>query len=159
MSFCNRCLKRSLLTSVLILNLILISGVSGAETVASGDSMGPIVVVTNSKNAVNEMNKKELIDLFMGKYAAFSNGKQATPIDIGEDAGLKAQFYKELVGLPLARVNAYWSRLKFSGRAKPPIVEQAIDDVRLRLEEDESAVAYVYESSVTNEMKVVYRFD
>lgn len=159
MRFFNRYLKLFLLTSVLVSNILFTSGVRGAESASTDDSVGPIVVVTNSKNSVNEMNKKELIDLFMGKYAAFSNGKQATPIDIGEDAELKAMFYKKLVGLPLARVNAYWSRLKFSGRAKPPIVEQAIDDVQLRLQEDESAVAYVYESSVTNEMKVVYRFD
>lgn len=118
-----------------------------------------VVVVTSQKNEVQNMDKKELIDLYMGKYSAFANGKQATPIDIGEDAELKAVFYKELVGLPLARVNAYWSRLKFSGRAKPPVIEQAIEDVQLRLEQDASAVAYVYESNLTDEMKVVYRFD
>ncbi|MEC7633480.1 MAG: hypothetical protein VYA33_08555, partial [Pseudomonadota bacterium] len=63
------------------------------------------------------------------------------------------------VGLPLARVNAYWSRLKFSGRVKPPAIEQTMEDVKQRLEDDESALAYVYESYVTDKMKVVYRFD
>ncbi|MFZ8200862.1 hypothetical protein E5672_03655 [Alteromonas portus] len=118
-----------------------------------------IVVVTNLNNDVQVLDKKGLIDLFMGKYAAFPNGKVATPIDIEMDAELKSQFYKSLVGLPLARVNAYWSRLKFSGRVKPPAVEQTLDDIKLRLEEDESALAYVYESTVTDNMKVVYRFD
>ena len=118
-----------------------------------------IVVVTNQKNDVQILDKKGLIDLFMGKYSAFPNGKQATPIDVELDAKLKAQFYQALVGLPLARVNAYWSRLKFSGRVKPPAVEQTLDDVRQRLEADESALAYVYESAVTDSMKVVYRFD
>jgi hypothetical protein len=42
---------------------------------------------------------------------------------------------------------------------KPPAIEQTIDDVMQRLEEDESALAYVYESYVTDKMKVVYRFD
>ncbi|MDO6694970.1 hypothetical protein Q4574_16855 [Aliiglaciecola sp. 3_MG-2023] len=118
-----------------------------------------IVVVTNQKNDVQVMDKKGLIDLFMGKYSAFPNGKQATPIDVELNAELKAQFYEALVGLPLARVNAYWSRLKFSGRVKPPVIEQTINDVCQRLEEDESALAYIYESNVTNKMKVVYRFD
>jgi len=118
-----------------------------------------IVVVTNHNNDVQVLDKKGLIDLFMGKYSAFPNGKEATPIDVELDSELKSQFYKSLVGLPLARVNAYWSRLKFSGRVKPPAVEQTLDDVRQRLEADESALAYVYESSVTDKMKVVYRFD
>ena len=118
-----------------------------------------IVVVTNLNNEVQVLDKKGLIDLFMGKYSAFPNGKEATPIDVELESELKSQFYKSLVGLPLARVNAYWSRLKFSGRVKPPAVEQTIDDVKMRLEEDESALAYVYESTVTDSMKVVYRFD
>ncbi len=118
-----------------------------------------IVVVTNFNNDVQVLDKKGLIDLFMGKYSAFPNGKEATPIDVELDSKLKSQFYKSLVGLPLARVNAYWSRLKFSGRVKPPAVEQTLDDIKLRLKEDESALAYVYESNVTDSMKVVYRFD
>ena len=118
-----------------------------------------IVVVTNFNNDVQVLDKKGLINLFMGKYSAFPNGKEATPIDVELDPELKSQFYKSLVGLPLARVNAYWSRLKFSGRVKPPAVEQTIEDVKVRLEEDESALAYVYESTVTSNMKVVYRFD
>lgn len=118
-----------------------------------------IVVVTNLNNDVQVLDKKGIIDLFMGKYSAFPNGRQATPIDIELNDELKGQFYKSLVGLPLARVNAYWSRLKFSGRVKPPAIEQTMEDVKQRLEDDESALAYVYESYVTDKMKVVYRFD
>ena len=122
-------------------------------------SQEKIVVVTNLNNDVQVLDKKGIIALFMGKYSAFPNGRQATPIDIELNDELKGQFYKSLVGLPLARVNAYWSRLKFSGRVKPPAIEQTIEDVKQRLEDDESALAYVYESYVTDKMKVVYRFD
>lgn len=138
----------------MIVALLLLYSVSSVA-----QSQEKIVVVTNPNNDVQVLDKKGLIDLFMGKYSAFPNGKQATPIDINRDDELKGQFYKSLVGLPLARVNAYWSRLKFSGRVKPPAIEQTIDDVMQRLEEDESALAYVYESYVTDKMKVVYRFD
>ncbi|WP_334062457.1 hypothetical protein [Alteromonas genovensis] len=117
------------------------------------------MVVTNHNNDVQVLDKKGLINLFMGKYSAFPNGEQATPIDVELDEKLKAQFYQALVGLPLARINAYWSRLKFSGRVKPPVIEQTVDDVKQRLEDDESALAYIYESNVTDKMKVVYRFD
>ena len=138
----------------MIVALLLLYSVSSVA-----QSQEKIVVVTNPNNDVQVLDKKGLIDLFMGKYSAFPNGKQATPIDIERDDELKGQFYKSLVGLPLARVNAYWSRLKFSGRVKPPAIEQTNDDVMQRLEEDESALAYVYESYVTDKMKVVYRFD
>lgn len=118
-----------------------------------------IVVVIHQKNEVQSLDKKGLINLFMGKYSAFPNGQEATPIDVALDENLKAEFYEALVGLPLPRINAYWSRLKFSGRVKPPALEQTVVDVTQRLENDESALAYVYESNVTDKMKVVYRFD
>lgn len=118
-----------------------------------------IVVVTSQNNTIQSIDKKGLIDLYMGKYSAFPNGERATPIDVEEDSNLKETFYRSLVGLPLARVNAYWSRLKFSGRAKPPAVEQTLDDVEQRINNDSSALAYIYESKVTDKMKVVYRFD
>lgn len=140
--------------SFLILTLLLVSGFT-----CTASSLDHIVVVTSQKNQLEAIDRKGLIDLFMGKYAAFPNGELATPIDIESETDLKAQFYQSLVGLPLARVNAYWSRLKFSGRVKPPAIEQSISDVQRRLAEDESALAYVYESHVTDKMKVVYRFD
>lgn len=139
-----------LITVITLLTLSMLSMAQAQEK---------IVVVTNPNNEVQVLDKKGLIDLFMGKYSAFPNGKEATPIDVELDSELKSQFYKSLVGLPLARVNAYWSRLKFSGRVKPPAVEQTIDDVKVRLKEDVSALAYVYESTVNDSMKVVYRFD
>ena len=115
--------------------LALLLSIQGSLAFASPPEA--IVVVTSQKNEVQSLDKKGLIDIFMGKYSAFPNGEQATPIDVELDANLKAQFYEALVGLPLARVNAYWSRLKFSGRVKPPATEQTIDDVKQRLEEDE----------------------
>ena len=45
-------------------------------------SQEKIVVVTNLNNDVQVLDKKGIIDLFMGKYSAFPNGRQATPIDI-----------------------------------------------------------------------------
>ncbi len=85
----------------MIVALLLLYSVSSVA-----QSQEKIVVVTNPNNDVQVLDKKGLIDLFMGKYSAFPNGKQATPIDIDRDDKLKGQFYKSLVGLPLARVNA-----------------------------------------------------
>ncbi len=148
-------MKDSILTRIAVIGIVFLC----FGSLSSAYANEKVVVVTSTNNQVDELKKRELIDLYMGKYSAFSNGKAATPIDIVEDEKLKEQFYKELVGLPLARVNAYWSRLKFSGRAKPPSTESSIADIQRRLVGDESALAYVYESKVTNDMKVVYRFD
>ncbi len=134
------------------------SSVFSAVTYAE-DEKQEIVVITNANNPVEKLEKRQIIDLFMGKYIAFSDGRAAAPMDLDEESEIKSKFYKKLVGMPLARVNAYWSRIKFTGRATPPIAVNSIEEIDKMLSEQGNVVAYIYASQVTDKMKVVYRFD
>lgn len=139
-----------------VVKFILVVAAISASRISSGSEL---VVVVHKNNPTMLLNKSQLIDMFMGKYVAFPNGSQAVPVDLSDDTQTREEFYQELVGMPLARVNAYWSRVKFSGKARPPVEyknEQAILDF---LAETENAIAYVNQASVTPEVKVVYRFD
>ena len=118
-----------------------------------------ILVVTSKENPVDSINRKELIDLYMGKYLAFSNGNTAKPIDFSGDNNIKSDFYNALVGLSLARVNAYWSRLKFTGRVRPPLELTTLEDIETILKNEKNAVCYVYRYQLNDSMKVVYEFD
>ena len=98
-------------------------------------------------------------DRYMGKYVAFPDGTKEVPVDIKDNLETRTKFYDSLVGMSLPRINAYWSKVKFSGRARPPIEqsdEQAILDF---ISGTKDAIAYIHESSVTSDVKVVYRFD
>lgn len=146
------------ITRFLLITLITTAFACSVRAEAN-DGKSEVVVVTSHDNPITSMNKKELIDLFMGKYLAFSNGKEAKPIDFFDDSNLKSDFYNELVGLPLARVNAYWSRLKFTGRVRPPLELTTLKDIDAILKSENNAVCYVYRHQLNDSMKVVYEFD
>lgn len=118
-----------------------------------------LVLVVNQNNPTQALTKSQVIDLYMGKFVAFPDGTKALPLDLDDDANTKAVFYDALVGMPLTRVNAYWSRVKFSGRARPPMSSENEQDTINFVLENDNAVAYVYESSLTDDLKVVFRFD
>lgn len=118
-----------------------------------------IVLVVNKHNPTSALTKTQIIDLYMGKYVAFPDGTKALPVDLDDINDTKAIFYDALVGMPIARVNAYWSRVKFSGRARPPMTKETEQDTINFVLENENAIAYVYESSLTDDLKVVFRFD
>ncbi|MDT0595307.1 hypothetical protein [Glaciecola petra] len=118
-----------------------------------------LVLVVNKNNPTSILKKTQVIDLYMGKFVAFPDGSKAIPIDLADGSETKATFYKLLVGMPLARVNAYWSRVKFSGRARPPLETDSQDETIKFIQENEFAIAYIHESNVTDDLKVVYRFD
>ncbi len=117
-----------------------------------------IVVVVNQSNLISTISKEQLVDLFMGKYVAFPDGSFAVPVDLEEPTSLKEGFYGSLVGLSLARVNAYWSRIRFTGRARQPQTQNSEAGIITFVESEPQAISYIYESSLTPKLKVVYRF-
>ncbi len=118
-----------------------------------------LVLVVHKDNPTSVLSRSQVIDLYMGKYVAFPDGSKAVPVDIENDLVVRTKFYDSLVGMSLARVNAYWSKVKFSGRARPPTQQKDEKAILDFVMETENAIAYVYENSVTSDLKVVYRFD
>ncbi|WP_100658771.1 hypothetical protein [Alteromonas flava] len=118
-----------------------------------------LVVVVNKNSNIAELSKKEVIDIYMGRYVRFPNGDPVKPIDFPENSNTKQQFYKLLVNQDERKIKSYWSRLLFSGRAKPPVeTSDAAEVVELLVNKTDS-LAYVDRSLVTPEMKIVYQFE
>lgn len=124
---------------------------------ASADDYA-IVVVVNKKNDTSHLSKKEVIDIYMGRYRSFPNGLSAQPIDYPKSSGIKKQFYKYLIRQTESQINSYWSRLIFSGTATPPIEVKQESDIVSIIESDERSLAYLPINKVTQEMKIVYQF-
>jgi ABC-type phosphate transport system substrate-binding protein len=141
------------------LNLLKTIIVVGALSFASFVNSAELVLVVHKNNPTSILTRSQVIDLYMGKYVAFPDGSKAVPVDIEDDLDTRTKFYAALVGMPLARVNAYWSKVKFSGRARPPTQQKDEKAVLAFVVGTENAIAYVHESSVTADLKVVYRFD
>jgi ABC-type phosphate transport system substrate-binding protein len=118
-----------------------------------------LVVVVNKSNTVNDLSKREVIDIYMGRYVTFPDGESAKPFDLPAESQLKNDFYLKLVNQNERKINAYWARVLFSGRAKPPESVQSINEVLSHLQNSESAIAYIPESEVTDIVKVVYRLN
>ncbi|CCQ09793.1 hypothetical protein PALB_6410 [Pseudoalteromonas luteoviolacea B = ATCC 29581] len=118
-----------------------------------------IAVIVNLENPILHVSQRALIDLYMGKYQAFDNGMPAHPVDLETGDDLKAAFYKRLTGRTLGQINAYRSRVKFSGKASSPISMPSSDAVIQAVKTDPLAIGYVWASEVNNQVKVVYTFD
>lgn len=138
---------------VLVMALALVCGA------ASHADESQIVVVVSKDNPVDSMTRSQLIDLYMGRYVAFPDGRKAQPVDLSGDNALKEAFYQQLIGMPLARVNSYWSKIKFTGRAKPPVRLDTENDALVFLLEQKQGIAYVRRDSVNEDLKVIYSFD
>ncbi len=134
--------------------LILVITVSSAATCASAFA-DPIAVVVPKQSDINALSKKQVIDIFMGRFDFLENGQKIKPVDYDNGYPFREQFYRSLVNKSERQIAAYWSRLLFSGRAKPPTqvasVEVSIDE----LSNDTSMITYVPVNLVSEEMNIV----
>nr|WP_231907383.1 hypothetical protein [Colwellia sp. PAMC 20917] len=117
------------------------------------------VVVVNKDNAINSLSKREVIDIYMGRYLTFPDGEMAQPLDLPSESPLKNDFYLQLVNKNEQKINAYWARLLFSGRAKPPISAISIEDALNKLYNSPYSIGYIPKDQLTDAVKVVYRFN
>ncbi|MDP2560674.1 hypothetical protein [Psychrobium sp. 1_MG-2023] len=138
---------------------LLITSIIFAFVLAVPAHAEQLVVVVNKNNPIEKMNHSEVIDLFMGKYVVFPDGNKATPVELNNKSEIKKAFYSELVGMSLARINAYWSRLKFTGRARAAIEQPNQESLLTYMSNDTSAISYLPRSQVTANLKVVYELN
>lgn len=120
-TFINSSTSLNLLRLLLGMFLIALVGVGVSVQAQESNPSNPdsLVVVVSTQNAIDNLDKKQLIDIFMGRFKSFPNGDSVTPIDYFAGSSQRKAFYELLVGKSERKINAYWSRLLFSGRATP----------------------------------------
>lgn len=113
------------------------------------------VVVVNARSGIPRLSKEEVINIFLGRYRGLPTGGVAVPIDQPENSSLRAEFYRKLVNKELNEINAYWSRLIFSGKTSPPNQAVSEAEVKQLLSARSGGIAYIERSQVDSRFRVV----
>ena len=93
--------------------------------------------------------------MFLGKNKTFSNGESAKAINLKSGNAIRKNFEKEVLGKSSSQVKAYWSKLIFSGKAKP-LKEGASDSEVLNwVSSTPNAIGYIDASKVDDSVKVI----
>lgn len=117
-----------------------------------------LVLVANPHSGVERLSQDEVINIYLGRYRRLVSGVAADPIDYPVDHDYRARFYRRLVNKSLAEINAYWARLVFSGKTRPPQVVDGVDNVLRLVASQPGALAYLERSQVDARVKIVFEF-
>jgi ABC-type phosphate transport system substrate-binding protein len=115
-----------------------------------------IVVVVNPKNAVQSLGRDEVINIFLGGFRQFPSGLAAVPVDLPREDAARREFYRLLTGKTLPEINAYWARLTFSGKTRPPVQARRVEEAWSLVMEADNAIAYFERSKVDERLKIVF---
>lgn len=114
-----------------------------------------LVVIVSATSPVEHLSRDDVINIFMGRYRKLPDGSMAYPLDVNDESPERREFYKKLLDKSIAEINAYWSRLMFSGRTTPPKSLPA-QDVLDTVARAPGTVGYVDRGKVRSSVKVVY---
>lgn len=101
------------------------------------------LVVVNANTPIENLTQKQVMGLFLGRSKFLPSGERAQAIDFPLDSEQRAQFYEALTGKSIADVDAYWARLKYSGKATSPTPLEGSEQIIAAVSQYSSAIAYI----------------
>jgi hypothetical protein len=94
----------------------------------------------------------------LGRFRSLPSGETIEPIDLPADNAARIAFYRHLANKSVAEINAYWSRLIFSGKARPPVQEADIERLTQKLLADHLRIGYLDKAQVDKRLRIVFEF-
>jgi hypothetical protein len=118
-------------------------------------------VVVNAKNSFSGSGK----DFFLLKTGSDKwpggGGVAAFDLDPGADLSLtivRAQFYKQFLGMTGSEYNSYWIQEKSKGRTKKPVSVASFKQMAKNVSREAGGIGFVPESLATG-LKVLTKFE
>lgn len=139
-------MKRTLVIFIFII-------LSCVTSIAAGNE---IVLVVGKETPVESLTKSEVIDMFMGKYVAYPSGERAVLVELNDKTDIQENFYRKLTGRSISSINAYWARLKFTGRKREVVVKNLHDEAIDFISTTPYAIGYIPSNKLNDSLKVVY---
>jgi len=122
---------KKLLTSLFIIMLQCESSIALADD--------GLIVVANTGGEELALSREQVRNLFMG----ISLGYNFKPVAIAPRNHSRAIFNAQVIGLTEARIQSYWSQMKFTGRMSPPREFSSEQDILFFLKNTKGAVSYL----------------
>lgn len=118
-----------------------------------------LVLVANPHSGIERLTQDEVVNIYLGRYRRLTSGIAAEPVElVADDSELRARFYRSLVNKSLAEINAYWARLVFSGKTRPPQLVHSVENALQYVAAHPGALAYLERSQIDRRVKVVFEF-
>lgn len=128
-----------------------------AVTIASVSAQAEIAVIANKSVAITSIAETQAAAIFLSQLDVLEDGTQLIPVDQKDDQETRTAFYVKVIKKDAAQLNAYWSRMVFSGQGQPP--KKMADDAAVLglVRANPNVIGYVDAVAVNNSVKVLLR--
>jgi len=96
--------------------------------------------------------------LYLGRLSALRDGTPVRLMDLAPGPTRNA-FYQGLIGKNPTQTRAHWSRIVFTGRARPPRQVAGPEELRNALNQDPNLIGYVPIDGLAPDMRILLHVD
>ncbi|MBF0375971.1 MAG: hypothetical protein HQK72_00635 [Desulfamplus sp.] len=121
----------------------------------SKEDIKEIAVIVNLENKIESLNSKQVSDIFLSRRRTFPSGKAVMVLEQERDGEIREKFFSLLNGMNLKRLNAYWTRLQFSGEIQPPPVMGDSTAMKNAVKNNINAIGYLPSQYVDESVRVI----
>jgi ABC-type phosphate transport system substrate-binding protein len=114
-----------------------------------------VAVITHPGVKEIGLSKSKLAQIYLGKLKNYSNGRTIKAVDLPKGSSANKKFYKSVVKKSPAAVKRYWSKLKFTGKGKPPKELGSDREVVQWVANTPGAIGYIDGKYLNKSVKVV----
>ena len=114
-----------------------------------------VVVIVSAKSPISTLSRQQGSNIFLGRAHSYPDGSPATPLDLQNGTSLRDEFSEKVHGIAASQLNAYWSRMVFTGKGNPP--REAIPpEIAVKLTASNTQlISYVDRGWVDHSVKVI----
>jgi ABC-type phosphate transport system substrate-binding protein len=115
-----------------------------------------VVVVVSPQSPVDQLSQDQVTNIFLGKTTRMPDGELVVPVDQDEAAAIRNEFYIKLANKTPAQLKAYWSKLIFTGRGRPPKEMANSREVKHAIINRPETIGYIAAGEVDGTVKVIF---
>lgn len=125
--------------------------------VACGSAVhAEVVVVTSARSGPIELSREQAEKLYLGRSTTLGDGTPVNLVDL-PNGSTRDEFYVKLTGKNPTQIQAYWSRIVFTGRASPPKEAGSIAEARQWLIDTPNIIGYLERNDVSPGLRILLR--
>ncbi|MCC5926450.1 MAG: hypothetical protein JJU41_07800 [Bacteroidetes bacterium] len=113
------------------------------------------VVIVNNNNAVTELTKAELSEIFLKTKVRWDDGVSIIPVDLNARSTVREDFTQEIHGRRVAAIRTHWQQAAFSGGGTAPPERNSDADVIQFVRDNPGAIGYISSETPPTGVKVI----
>lgn len=114
-----------------------------------------VAVITHTGIDEIGLSKSKLAKIYLGKLKRYSNGEKIRVVNLPKSSMAYKKFHKIVVKKTDAVLNRYWSKLKYTGKGKPPKTLATTREVIKWVANTKGAIGYIDGKYLNKSVKVV----